>query len=331
MKAYIDSLKKGLTIMELVKRGLLSAILCICVLLGATGCENKVKTIKIAEQYGIAYAPLQIMKENQLLEEALGDGYQVEWVKLANTAAIREAMLGDSLDIGFMGIPPFLIGVDTGMDWKMMSGLSESPLGLVVNDPAIEDLAMLKDNGKIALPQPGSIQHILLAMAAKKQLGDAKAFDQQLISMKHPDGVMALNAGTEVVGHYTSPPFLFQELDQKQNHLLVDGIDGTGGPFTFIVGVCREELYENKEVYNAFLEGLSRSVTMLNNREEKIIQQLAKVYELDEDVLISHLNQEGMSYNLDIKGVDLFIEFMYNEGYLENELMKKDLIWESNK
>ena len=48
--------------MKLLKKGILSAILCICVFLGATGCDNEVKTIKIAEQYGIAYASLQIMK-----------------------------------------------------------------------------------------------------------------------------------------------------------------------------------------------------------------------------------------------------------------------------
>jgi NitT/TauT family transport system substrate-binding protein len=311
------------------KQGASLSLVLLLFLLAITsmGCSDKTKTLKIAEQYGIAYAPLQVMKENQLLEKALGDEYQVEWVKLANTAAIREAMLGDDLDIGFIGIPPFLIGVDTGMDWKMISGLSESPLALVVNDPSIRNLSDLIGEGKIALPQPGSIQHILLAMAAKKQLGDAKAFDLQLISMKHPDGVLALNAGKEVLGHYTSPPYLFQELENPDNHVLVDGIEATGEAFTFIVGVCREEMYEDQKVYEIFEDALKESIELVNLRDPDTMEELAKDYELDVDVLISYLDQEGMAYNQDIKGTQSFIDFMYSEAYLSKELVEKDLIW----
>ncbi len=108
---------------------LMTAILLLAGLLAA-GCKEEAKTIRIAEQYGLAYAPLQVMKEGAYLEEILGDEYTVEWVKLANTAAIREAMLGDGLDVGFMGIPPFLIGVENGMEWKIMTGLSKSPWDL---------------------------------------------------------------------------------------------------------------------------------------------------------------------------------------------------------
>jgi NitT/TauT family transport system substrate-binding protein len=310
-----------------VKKSWVLSIIVVCILIGVSGCTEESTTIKIAEQYGIAYAPLQIMKENKLLEEALGEAYKVEWVKLSNTAAIREAMLGDGIDIGFMGIPPFLIGVDTGMDWKIISGLSESPVGLVVNDSSITDLSMLLGKGKIALPQPGSIQHILLAMASQKQLGDAKAFDMQLISMKHPDGVMALNAGTEVVAHFTSPPFMFQELEHEQNHLLLDGIDGTGEPFTFIVGVCREAMYEDKRAYTTFLEVLETSIDLLNKQDTEILEQLSKVYELDQEKLVYYLTEEGMSFNLDIRGVQLFSDFMLQEGYLNREIYEKDVIW----
>ncbi len=47
---------------------------------------------------------------------------------------------------------------------------------------------------RIALPQPGSIQHILLSMAAEKQLGKHDVFDNQLVTMKHPDGMTALES-----------------------------------------------------------------------------------------------------------------------------------------
>ena len=67
------------------------------------------KTVTIAEQYGLAYAPLQIMRSREFYEK-LEPGIEIKWVKLGNTAAIREAVLAGEVDLGFMGLPHFLIG-----------------------------------------------------------------------------------------------------------------------------------------------------------------------------------------------------------------------------
>lgn len=291
------------------------------------GCKNDPTTIKIAEQYGLAYAPIQVMKESGYLNELLGDDIEIEWVKLANTAAIREAMLGDDLDVGFMGIPPFLIGVDNQMEWKIMTGLSKSPLGLVTNDSTITSLEDLVDNGKIALPQPGSIQHILLSMAAQKQLGQADIFDKQLVSMKHPDGLMALMSKTDINSHFTSPPYIFKELEGADNHLVISGEEAFGGEFTFIVGVCREGFYSNKEAYDKLNEALLKAIQLINDRDQATLELLADSYELDMDTLVSYLYHEDMDYSQSVVGVQTFSDFMHEVGYLDQTYKEKDVIW----
>ena len=55
------------------------------------------------------------------------------------------------------------------MDWKLIAGLSVCPVGLVAGK-SIPDFAALTEQHRIALPQPGSIQHILLSMAAEREL-----------------------------------------------------------------------------------------------------------------------------------------------------------------
>lgn len=301
-------------------------LLCIC-LTAITSCKNEPKTIKIAEQYGLAYAPIQVMKESGYLEELLGDDYTVEWVKLANTAAIREAMLGDSLDVGFMGIPPFLIGVDNQMEWKIISGLSKSPLGLVVNDPSITTLEDLVGDAKIALPQPGSIQHILLTMAAQDELGDPSVFDNQLVSMKHPDGLLALLAGNDISGHFTSPPYIFKELEEENHKLLVSGNEAFGGEFTFIVGVCREEFYNNDVPYAALQEALEKAMDDIDNKNEEALVLLGTSYELDRETLMSYLYHEDMSYGSEVVGVQRFSDFMLDVDYISEAIIEKDVIW----
>lgn len=303
------------------------AVFVLAVLLIVTsGCSKEDKTIIIADQYGLAYAPIQVMKGSGILEEMLGEDYTVQWVKLANMAAIREAMVGDSLDVGFMGIPPFLIGVDNDMEWKIMGGLSEAPLGLVVSDPDIKSLEALIGKGKIALPQPGSIQHILLSMTAKDQLGDPTVFDQQLVSMKHPDGMMALGSSDEVIAHYTSPPYLFMELEDDNNHLLTVGTDGTKGEFTFIVGVCRESFYDH-EAYDEVMAALEESIALIQERDEATLELLADSYDLDMETLMSYLYHEDMAFGTQVKGVEKFIDFMLEAGYIKEYYEEAEVIW----
>src|SRR6056297_2831547 len=141
--------------------------------------QKNEKTLVVAEQYGLAYAPLQIVRAQGLLEAELPE-YRVEWRRLGNTAAIREAMLAGRLDAGFMGIPPFLIGYDRGMEWRIFTGLSEAPLGLVSGDEGLRSLADFGAEDRLALPQPGSIQHIMLSMACERQLGDAQGLDEKI-------------------------------------------------------------------------------------------------------------------------------------------------------
>lgn len=306
-------------------------LLAILTLVSMTGCNNKndtEKVIYIADQYGLAYAPLQIMKAEGFLEAQLGDEYEVKWVKLANTAAIREAMLAEDLDIGFMGIPPFLIGVEQEMEWKIISGLAISPVSMVALDDDITALEDLVDAGQIALPQPGSIQHILLQMAAEQALGDAYAFDHQLISMKHPDGMQALMVNEDVKAHFTAPPYLFQELALDGGHLIVDGTEAMGEQFTFIVGVCRASFRENEEMYEAFNRALDQSISFINDYPKASIEQLSKDYEIDAENLEDYLYGRGIEYTDEVLGLDRFMTFMAEHGYLEQTFEMDDIMWD---
>lgn len=305
------------------------AALLLAMAMVATGCSGKVeedKSIIIAEQFGLAYAPIQIMKEKGFLDEAL-EGYDIQWVQLGNTTAIREAMLADQLDVGFVGIPPFLIGKDNGMDWKIISGLSSSPLGLVANDDQISSLEDILESDKIALPQPGSIQHILLSMAAERELGKADYFDEQLVSMKHPDGMSALLAGNEVSMHYTSPPYLFEELKEEDNHLVIDGNECFGGDFTFIVGMCREDFYNQTAEYEAFVQALEKSIDFMNENPEEALAILGNYYDYDAEILEDYIYGQGISYSSDINGLETFVDFMYRNGYLNNDYGTEDLVY----
>lgn len=301
--------------------------LIVLILTGCQGTQSEEKTLIIAEQYGLAYAPLAVMQAKNFVEEIDPD-LTIEWAKAGNTTVIREMMLAGKVDIGFMGIPPFLIARDKGMEWEIFMGLSQAPIGLVSSNPKIQSLEDIQATDRVALPQPGSIQHILLAIAAERELGDAARFDQQLVTMKHPDGMSAMLAGQELQLHFTSPPFIFMELDEPNTHLVLTGTEAMGGPFTFIIGAAPKRVLDEKADSLAVLnQALQKAMAFMRDEPEETISILSESYQLEPEVLKSYLENPELIYTDEIEGLETFIDFMDRNGYLENEIAADEVVW----
>lgn len=298
-----------------------------------SSCQKTQSGLRIAEQFGLAYAPVTIARELGFIDQALKDAGlpdTVAWLRLANTATIREAALAGNVDAAFMGIPPYLISKAGGMTWRIAAGLNQSPNALVSGSARIQNLADFRPDDRIVLPQPGSIQHILLAMGAQRVLGDAKHFDNQLVTMSHPDGMQALLAGKEIVAHFTSSPYLSLELRQPGIHRIIDGRTCFGGPFTFIVTVATDKLVQARpRVYRAFMAGLQRGMDYVRDHPEESARILAPLYSMDAETVRALLGEEGNEYGTTVVGLEHFVDFMKQSGYLPGQFSyRNDLYWD---
>ena len=192
------------------------------------GCGGKkAPSVGIAEQYGIAYAPLQIMKEQKLLEKRL-PGVEINWKQFGGPTGIREGMMNGEIDFGFMGVSPVLIGIDNGMKWRYATGISSNEVAIVTRND-IHSLTELTPKDRISILSPACTQHVLLCMLAGQQLGDPHALDNQLVSMSHPDSVNALLSATEITAHVSTPPYITQESDGGM-HVMATGEEIVGQP-----------------------------------------------------------------------------------------------------
>lgn len=318
-----------------MKNKAISNILIIILLINliGAGCTNTAKngdaTINIAEQYGLAYAPLQIAKELKLIEKNL-PGVTVNWKQLGNTASIREAMLANEIDAGFMAIPPFLIGWDKGMDWKIACGLSSSPVALVTNKKEIKSIKDFGIKDRIALPQPGSVQHILLSMACERELGDPQKLDNLLVTMAHPDGMNALLSGQDITAHFTTPPYLLKELETPGMHEILNGKQALGKDFTFIVGVTTKKFHDNNsKEYEVLIKAIAEAMKFMESNREEALEILSKQYEMSIEEVARNLEMEGTEYSTSIKGVDTFAGFMERIGYISKIPQNaEEIVWD---
>lgn len=321
------------------KRNVFLLVLTIIMTILMTSCSVKQdksenESLIIADQFGLAYAPIEIMKAKDFLRQELDEvgaqEIEIEWKRMGNTTTMREAMISGDLDIGFVGIPPFLIGRDKGMDWKIITGISESPAALITTDPELGGIEDITEEHRIIVPQPGSIQHILLAMYAEKILGNAKAFDQQLLTLSHPDGLVAMSTGDSKQLHFTTPPFLQKELEIEGAKVLLDGDTSFGQSFTFIVGICPQRVYDDRVVYEAFERALERSVVFMSVNPEETVNILAESYEYPKEELEKYLSNKQMKFTSEIKGVNTFIDFMTRNGWIDGAMDEADVLWRPN-
>jgi NitT/TauT family transport system substrate-binding protein len=233
----------------------------------AGSAQSEATTVRIAKQPGLGYLSLIVMREQKLIEKRV-PGATLEWRELTSTPAIRDAMIAGQIDVGAGGVPPFMEAYDRGVQWKTIGALSNMPMYLVVNRPELTALGDVTAGHKIALPALGSPQHVTLRMAAERELGDPKALDDRLVAMAHPDAQAALLSNKEIVGHFGSPPFQYEELARggPDFHVLVDSYKVMGGPHTFTLAWAMDDwAAKNPKLFQAFVDAQTEATEFIRN------------------------------------------------------------------
>ncbi len=179
----------------------------------------------------------------------------------------------------------------------------------------------------------GSFQHILLAMAAKEQLGDAHALDNNIVAMAHPDGMNALIAGS-VECQLTTSPYVFKEAEEEgiSEVEALESVWPSGN--SFIVGVASTSLQEeNPELYDAVVQAMEDAIAYLNENKEEAAEMLCENEGVDAATMLKWLNDKDCVYTTETKGVMDFANFMAENGFLENDGPKalSDLVFDNVK
>lgn len=305
-----------------------------------TPVRAEVKEVRLAKQYGLGYLPLIIMEEHRLIEKhakaaGLGD-IKVSWATLGGGGAVNDALLSGSVDYIASGVAPLVVLWDKSKGAvKGVSSLISTPNYLNTNNPAVKTIRDFTDKDRIGLPTVKvSIQAIILQMAAAKEFGQEHyaKLDKLTVTMKHPDAMAALLSGkSEITGHLTSPPFMFQELDDKRVRTVFSSYDVLGGPHTFNVFTTTKAFHDkNPKTYAAVFAALEEAIAYINKNKRpaaEIYQKASKTKESLDD-LIKQINHPTVSYTTTPLNISRFSDFMYRTGTIKTKANSwKDLFF----
>lgn len=283
-------------------------------------------TINVAYQPGLSYAPFVVMKVEGLIEEEI-PGVEVEWQTLGSGTDIRDAIQGGRLDIGAGGVPPILIGIDTGVPYKIAGGMNNYPSALLTMDDSIQSLADIGPEDKIAVTTPGATQDLTLRKLADEQFGEPNRFEDQLLALPHPDAVAALETGAIAV-HGSNTPF--------QNSQIAAGARSLGdlydafGESTLIVAYAGQPFHDERpEQYAAFRAALAEALRILQEEPERAAEALASEQEgADVDDLLEQITDPELTWTETPTGTFAIAEFMAEIGLLSEPLDDwRDVVW----
>jgi sulfonate transport system substrate-binding protein len=315
--------------LDRILRGLGAALLCAAL---ASPAAAETGEVRIAQQYGISYLPLTVMNHEKLLEAAAAKagiaGLKVTWSQFGAGNAMNEALLSGNLDFASGGVGPLLTiwsKTKGRQDVKAVASLNSMPLYLNVIDPGIKTLKDIGEKDKIAMPVAKiSIQAVTLQMAAEQVFGPGEwaRLDPRTISMAHPDAMAAMLSGkSEVTGHFGSPPFQSQELEDKRVHRLLNSYDVLGGPATFnVVWALKKFHDDNPKIYAAFLSALEAAMSLIKASPD----HAAKIYldaeksKLSAAAVETQIRDPENVFTTTPQNIMKYADFMHKVGTIEN-------------
>lgn len=244
--------------------------------------------ISIAQQFGIGYLILDVVRDQQLIEKhgkEQGLDIKVDWNSISGATAMNEALLAGALDVVSAGVPPMLTIWDRTkgkQNVKAIASLGSMPNYLLTNNPNVKSLKDFTEKDRIAVPAAGvGFQSRTLQIETAKQFGadQYKKFDDISISLAHPDATSALIAGgSEINAHFSSPPFQYQELQSPNVHKVLSSYDVLGGQATFNVLYTTEKFHdENPKTYKAFYAALAEAEKIIKADKPAAAQTYIRV------------------------------------------------------
>lgn len=287
--------------------------------------------LRIAEQFGIVYLLLNVVRDQGLIEKhGKEDGVdiKVDWTQLSGGAAVNDALLAGSVDIAGAGVGPLLTIWDRThgrQNVKAVASLGNFPYYLVSNNPNVKTIADFTEKDRIAVPAVSvSVQSRYLQYASAKLWGDKEyaRLDKYTVSLPHPDAAASIIAGgTELTGHFSNPPFQEQEVAAKGVHVVLNTYDLLGPNSPTLLFATEKFRDENPKTYKAFIEALSEAEDFI--RKDK--GAAADIYirttkaKIDREALLKIIDNKDFDFTITPKNTYPLAEFLHRVGAIKNK------------
>lgn len=314
-----------------VASGITLSLSLLAVSLAAPKAAHAEGQIRIAEQFGIVYLLLNVVRDQQLIEKhGKADGLEikVDWQQLSGGSAVNDALLSGAIDIAGAGIGPLLTVWDRThgkQNVKGVASLGNFPYYLLSSNPKVKTIADFTEKDRIAVPAVGvSVQSRFLQYAAAKQWGDKEfdRLDKYTVALPHPDATASLlSGGTELTGHFSNPPFQNQALENPDVHVVLDTYALLGPNSPTVLYATEKFRKDNPKTYKAFVSALAEAAAFAENDKGAAADTYIRVTgaKISREDLLKIIDTEQFEFSVTPTKTYPLADFLYRVGAIKNQ------------
>jgi NitT/TauT family transport system substrate-binding protein len=251
----------------------LTAVVLTLLLSGGNAQAAPPQTAVIADQFGPGHLVTLVMKQRRLLESRF-PSTTFEWRIVTSGAIVRDGMMTDRIHVGLSAPPPFLLGLDKGVTWKIVAAAATYDQWLLTKDPTIRTFKDFTSGGQkqIAVVGFDSFPAIQLKKLAQQEFGDAKALDTHLVIMPPPQAIQAMLSG-QLAGAAIPPVHMVRAVDAGAR-IVVERV--FSGPVTnnFYV-MMAEFINRHPDFAQGFHDAVDEAVRYIHDKPNDAFQMLA--------------------------------------------------------
>lgn len=241
------------------------------------------------------YNPLSlVVKDQGLIEEALGDSVEVEWQQSAGSNKANELLRSGSVDVGSTAGSAALFARANGSPIKVIDIYSQPEWSAIVvgKDSDVTDVAQLK--GKSVAATKGTDPYFFLLQALEEAgLG---LEDVEVQNVQHADGRALLDGGSVDAWAGLDPIMAAAEVESGDK-LIYRNVDFNTYGF---LNATEEFITEHADVAQVVVDAYEEARAWAIEHPEETAQLLADAASIDIEVAKTVIDERS---NLDVSGV----------------------------
>lgn len=241
------------------------------------------------------YNPLSLIVRDQgLIEEALGDDVTVEWVQSAGSNKANEFLRAGSIDVGSTAGSAALLARANGSPIKVI-GIYSQPEWSALVVPADSDITSVADlAGRSVAATPGTDPYFFLLQALETE--GLEITDVQLQNLQHADGRAALDAGS-VDAWAGLDPIMAAAESESGAQLVYRNVDFNSYGF---LNATEEFITEHADLAQVVVDAYEQARAWALENPEETAALLAEIAGIDLAVAEKVITERS---NLDVSGI----------------------------
>ncbi|MFX0035821.1 MAG: ABC transporter substrate-binding protein [Candidatus Hermodarchaeota archaeon] len=281
-----------------------------------------------------AYHTSYILMENDDLANDLK--VDINWILFGTGPAMVKAFKEEKLDIGYMGLPPAIIGIAQKVPIICIAGghvegtIVVAKRGYKTQKQLDNDLNRVFSQFKgktIGVPSKGSIHDVILNYYLKRfnllEEITIKNYEQaEFIAMDMRDGFLEAGVGTPALAVFTSTIL--------ESHLIIEAKELWPNNPSYGIFVHKKFIQNNIELVLKFLTHHKNASYLLRDSPSIAAEKISKSFEIIDKNYVEAVLKISPKYCIAlsegyIQATMKFIKTLHNLGYIKKNLKQEDI------